>query len=102
MTPYVTVVLTSLIAYLFARNRRRLRTVELARALGRLADLVGTGAIFAVVNVVAAAAIVLGIRGVTDRFVSLYSIADPTWLAVSMLQGCLWRLWHDGRRDVLC
>ena len=101
MAPYVTVILTSLAAYLFALKRRRARTVELARALGRLADLLGTGVVFAVVNLVAAAAIVLGIRGVGDRFVSLYSIADPVWLAVSMLQGCLWRLWHDSRRDAV-
>jgi hypothetical protein len=101
MTPYVTVVLTSLGAYLFAVNRRRLRTVELARALGRLADLVGTGVIFALVNVAVAAGIVLGLRAVTGRFVSLYSVTDPVWLAVSLLQGCLWRLWHDSRQ-ALC
>jgi hypothetical protein len=102
MTPYLTVVLTSLVAYVFARNRRRLRTIELARALGRMADLLGTGVIFALVNVAAAVAIVLGLRAVTDRFVSLYSVADPVWLAVSMLQGCLWRLWHESQRDALC
>jgi len=95
MTPYVTIALTSLVAYLFAVTRLGVRPTELPRALGRLADVVGTGAIFALVNLAAAAGFVLGVRALTGHFLSLYTLDDAVWLTVSMLQGWLWRLWRD-------
>ena len=97
MTPYVTIALTSLVAYLFAVKRLGLRPAALPPALGRLADLVGTGAIFALVNLAAAAGFVLGLRALTGRFLSLYALDDGVWLIVSMLQGWIWRLWRDAR-----
>jgi hypothetical protein len=97
MTPYVTVALTSLVAYLFAVKRRGRRPAGLPAALGRLADLVGTGAIFALVNLAVAAGFVIGLRALTGRFLSLYALDDGVWLVVSTLQGCLWRLWRDSR-----
>jgi hypothetical protein len=95
MTPYVTVALTSLVAYLFAVKRLGLRPADLARALARIADSVGTGLIFTLVNLVAAAALVLGLRALTGRFFSLYTLDDVVWLVVSLLQGWVWRLWRD-------
>ena len=98
MTPYVTIALTSLLAYLFAVKRLGLRPSELPRALGRLADSVGTGLIFALVNLAAAGGVVLVLRAVTGRFLSLYTLDDVVWLVVSMLQGWIWRLWRDAPR----
>jgi hypothetical protein len=98
MTPYVTVALTSLVAYLFAVKRLGLRPADLRGALARLADSVGSGLIFTLVNLAAAVGIVLVLRAVTGRFVSLYALDDVVWLVVSMLQGWIWRLWREAPR----
>jgi hypothetical protein len=95
MTPYLTVVLTSLVAYLLAVKRLGRRPSDLPRALARIADSVGAGVIFALVNLVAAGGLVLGLRALTGRVVSLYPLDDGVWLVVSMLQGWIWRQWRD-------
>ncbi len=97
MTPYMAVALTSLVAYVIAVKRLGWRPSDLGRALGRMAESLGAGVIFAVVNVLAAAGLVLGLRTLTDRFFSLYSLDDLVWLAVSMLQGWAWGLWRDSK-----
>src|SRR5881628_1349721 len=97
MTPYLAVALTSLVAYFIAVKRLGWRPSDLGRALGRMAESLGTGVIFAGVNVLAAAGLVLGLRMLTNRFFSLYSLDDLVWLAVSMLQGWAWGLWRDSK-----
>ncbi len=97
MTPYLAVALTSLVAYFIAVKRLGWRPSDLGRALGRMAESLGTGVIFAVVNVLAAAGLVLGLRMLTNRFFSLYSLDDLVWLSVSMLQGWAWGLWRDSK-----
>src|SRR3989442_15855328 len=94
MTPYLAVALTSLVAYFIAVKRLGWRPTDLGRALGRMAGALGTGGIFAVVNVLAAAGLVLRLRMLTNRFFSLYSLHDLVWLSVSMLQGWAWGLWR--------
>jgi len=91
------VALTSLVAYFIAVKRLGWRPSDLGRALGRMAESLGTGMIFAVVNVLAAAGLVLGLRTLTDRFFSLYSLDDLVWLAVSMQQSWAWGLWRDSK-----
>src|SRR5207245_3129252 len=60
MTPYLAVALTSLVAYLIAVKRLGWRPTDLGRALGRMAESLGTGVIFAVVEVIAAVGLVRG------------------------------------------
>jgi hypothetical protein len=95
MTPYVAVALTSLVAFLVAVRRLGLRASDLPRVLARIADLVGTGLVFALVNLAVAGGFVLALRALTGRFVTLYSLDDVVWLVVSLLQGWIWRLWRD-------
>ena len=97
MTPYMAVVLTSLVAYVIAVKRLGWRPSDLGPALSRMAESLGAGVIFAVVNLLAAAGLALGLRTLTDRFFSLYSLDDLVWLAVSMLQGWAWGLWRDSK-----
>lgn len=95
MSPYMAIALTSLAAYILAVAILGLRPADLARALGRMADLIGAGVIFAFVNVVAGTALVLTLRALTGRFVSLYTLDDVAWLVVSLLQGAVWWLWRN-------
>jgi len=97
MTPYMAVALMSLVAYFIAVKRLGWQPSDLGRALGRVAESLGAGMIFAVVNVLAAAGLVLGLRTLTDRFLSLYSLDDLVWFALSMLQGWVWGLWRDSK-----
>ena len=97
MIPYVAVALTSLVAYLIAVMQLGLRPSDFGRALGRMADSLGTGVIFALLNVLTAAGLVLSLRALTGRFFSFYSLDDLVWLVVSVLQGWVWRLWRDSR-----
>ena len=90
-----TVLLTSLSACVFAVIRLRMPAGGLARALAGMADVVGTGVVFALLNVATGAAAVFALRAATGHFVSLYSLDDVMWVVVSLLQGCLWRLWRD-------
>jgi hypothetical protein len=92
MSPYVAIALTSIIASIMAVTYLGLRPSDLGRALGRMAELVGAGVIFALVNIAAGAALSLIFRALTGRFVSLYALDDLTWLVVSLMQGCLWWL----------
>jgi len=89
------IALTSLVAYIMAVTCLGLRPSDLGRALGRMADLVGAGVIFALVNVAAGAALILALRALTGRFVSLYALDDLAWLVVSLMQGCVWWLWRN-------
>jgi len=95
MTPYLAIALTSLLAYLVAVKRLGRRPADLPRALARVADSLGAGLIFTVVNLAAAGALVLGLRALTGRFFTLYSLDDVVWLVVSLLQGWIWRLWRE-------
>ena len=98
MTAYLIVALTSLVAYLVAVRRLGMRPSDLPRAVAGVADSLGTGVIFTLVNLAAAGALVLGLRALTGRFFTLYSLDDVVWLVVSLLQGWLWRLWRDAPR----
>src|SRR5437879_5759615 len=86
MTPYLAVALTSLVAYFIAVKRLGWRPTDLGRALGRMAESLGTGVIFAVVNVLAAAGLVLGLRMLPDRFFSLYSLDHTVWRLLPLIK----------------
>jgi hypothetical protein len=93
-----TVLLTSLLAGALAVIRLRLSASGLTRALAGLADVVGTGVVFAAFNLATGAAAVFALRVLTGHFVSLYSLDDLMLIVLSLLQGCLWRLWRDASR----
>ena len=54
-------------------------------------------AVFAVINLALAAALILGVRTFTPWFASLYLLDDVMWLIVSLLQGIAWSLWRPDR-----
>jgi len=38
---------------------------------------------------------VLGLRGLTERFVSLYSADDAAWLGLALIQGLVFHWWRE-------
>jgi hypothetical protein len=86
---------TSVSSYLGAVKWLGLSTGSLSTALGNMLDCIGTMLIFVVLNLALGAAVILGVRLVGGRFVSLYLLDDQAWLALSALQGLTWSLWRQ-------
>lgn len=91
------VLATSGAAVALGVRRLHRSTAGLRAALRATLACIGAAAVFAAANLALGTALVLGARIVTGRFVSIYLIDDPTWLAVSLLQGIAWSLWPRGR-----
>jgi hypothetical protein len=90
----IAVAITSLGAYLVGRSQGR-SPAGLRRTLARFLECLGAVAAFAIVNLALGAAMILGVRAVTGRFVSLYLLDDVVWIALSLLQGIAWSLWRE-------
>ena len=86
---------TSVSSYLVASKWLGLSTRNLSTALGNMLDCIGTILIFVVFNLAAGAAVILSVRLVTGKFVSLYFLDDQAWLVLSALQGLTWALWRQ-------
>jgi hypothetical protein len=91
----IAVVITSLGGYLVAVRWRGRSPATLPVALGRLLECLGAVAVFAAINLAVGAAVILGVRMFTARFVSLYLLDDVVWIIVSLVQGIAWSLWRD-------
>ena len=70
----------------------------LRAALRSLLECVGAVAVFAALNLVLGAALIVGLRTLTPWFASLYLLDDVVWVIVSALQGIAWSLWRADRR----
>lgn len=90
------VAVTSLAAGWAVRGRS---SVRLADAVWSTLELVGTATCFLLANLAVGLLIVLGIRGFTPLFVSVYVLNDTTLVALSALQGALFFCWRRGRGD---
>jgi hypothetical protein len=87
--------LTSVCAWFVASRWLRLPTGDLIAAVRRMLDCVGTMIIFTVGNLAVGAALILGLRVLGGRFVSLYVLGDDVWFVLSALQGLTWSLWRQ-------
>jgi hypothetical protein len=63
-------------------------------AVDKMLECIGATLVFTALNVVLAAAIILGLRSLTGAFVSIYVINDVTWLGLSLLQGLTFWWWR--------
>ncbi len=87
-------------ALLVLRRRASLDRTVLRAALLNASECVGVSLVFLFVNVAVEGALVLAIRAVTGRFVSLYYAGDVMIIPLSCLQGivvCWWT--HLSRRE---
>jgi len=91
----VMVGLTSVGTYVVGVAWLRLPAGAINTAIGRVLECVGATLAFAVLNVSLATAVVLTLRAVTGRFVSVYLVNDDTWLAFSLLQGLTFHWWRE-------
>src|SRR3989442_7929467 len=89
------VALTSASAYVIASRWLGLPSAGLWMAIRRLLECLGTAAIFTVVNLSAAAAVILIARVLAGHFMSADLLDDVVWLVVSTLQGLTWALWRQ-------
>lgn len=71
----------------------------LTAALRMTLELVGTAALFLLVNLAVGLTIILWIRSVTAIFVSVYVLNDTALVALSALQGAVFFCWRRGRPD---
>ena len=91
----VLVGLTSIGAYLVGVTWLRFPGRTLRPALDKMLECVGTTLIFVVLNLVLATTIILTMRKLTGRFVSVYVVNDITWLGLSLLQGVTFQWWRE-------
>ena len=87
--------LTSVGGYLIGLMWFRLSGKALRPALGKMLECVGATLLFAVLNVALATALILAMRSLTGRFVTVYVVNDATWLALSLLQGLTFQWWRE-------
>jgi hypothetical protein len=87
--------LTSVGFYLLGARVLGLSARQLPGAVRVMLECVGTIVVFSVVNLVVGAALILGLRLLSGRFVSLYLLEDETWWILSALQGLTWSMWRQ-------
>jgi hypothetical protein len=89
---------TSVGSYLIAVRWGGLSARRLGMAARAVCHCLGVMAIFCVVNLLLGATLIIAVRLITGRFVSLYLLEDVTWWALSALQGLTWSMWRQTRR----
>jgi hypothetical protein len=105
MTEPIIVILagvTSFAALWIGTQWLRLRLGDLAAALGKTLECLGTMLVFFAANAAVGLAAVIGGRSLTGVFVSTYIMSDVAILGISFLQGLLFFCWREtkaGRRD---
>ena len=98
LTLVVIVALTSLGAYVIATRGMGLRRPELPGALLGAHDYLGLVVIFLVGNFALGLAIILGLRGLTHQFVTVYMLNDATLAVLSLLQALVLHCWRTRSR----
>jgi hypothetical protein len=86
--------LTSIGSYLVGVKWLGFPGRALRPAVDKMLECIGATLVFAALNVVLAAAIILVLRSITGTFVSIYVINDVTWLGLSLLQGLTFSWWR--------
>ena len=86
--------LTSLGAYVLATRVAGLRRVDLPGALTETLECLGLVVIFFLANFAVGTALILGLRGLTGRFISVYVVNDAALAILSLLQALVFHRWR--------
>ena len=73
----------------FALNRDKL-----AAALMEMLECLGLTVVFLLINLSAGTALVLGLRTLTGRFISIYWINDTSLVVLSLVQALAFHCWR--------
>ena len=90
--------LTTAASYLLGTRKAGLTARGLFAAATAVAEGVGMGTIFLLLNLGIALAFVLLVRSLTGVFLSAYMLDDVAWPIFSFLQGLLFRAWLSQNR----
>src|SRR3990172_201812 len=88
------VALTSLGAYLAATRFAGLRRADLRGAVMEMLECLGLVVLFFLANFAVGTALILGLRALTGRFVSVYVVDDATLAVLSLLQALVFHRWR--------
>jgi hypothetical protein len=91
--------LTSVAAFVFGSVGLGLSTSRLWLALGKVCEHVGMTLVFSAVNLAVAMCVILAMRSLSGRFISLYLASDTTFLILSWLQALTFQVWREGSRQ---
>jgi len=86
--------LTSLGAYLAATRFAGLRRGDLRGAVMETLECLGLVVIFFLANFAVGTALILALRGLTGRFISVYVVNDATLAVLSLLQALVFHRWR--------
>jgi hypothetical protein len=86
--------LTSLGAYLVATRFAGLRRADLRGAFLETLECLGLVVIFFLANFAVGTALILGLRGLTGRFISVYIVNDATLAILSLFQALVFHRWR--------
>ena len=98
LTLAIIVALTSGGAYLVATRRNGLRRSELPGAVTEALAYLGLAVVFLLANLTVGMALILGLRALTDRFISVYVVNDSTLAILSLLQALILHCWRERPR----
>ena len=94
ITLVIIVGLTSLGAYLAATRFAGLRRAGLRGAVVETLECLGLVVIFFLANFAVGTALILGLRALTGRFISVYIVNDATLAILSLLQALVIHRWR--------
>ena len=87
------IALTSLAAYFVGTRGFGLRRDRLRPATIEALECLGLVVVFLVGNLAAGVALILGLRALTGRFISMYWLNDISVLALSLVQALVLQSW---------
>jgi hypothetical protein len=94
LTLVLIVALTSLGVYLAATRFAGLRRADLHGAVMETLECLGLVVIFFLANFAVGTALILGLRALTGRFISVYIVNDATLTILSVLQALVFLAWR--------
>jgi hypothetical protein len=87
------IALTSLVAYSVGTRGFGLRRDRLTQATLDTLECLGLAVVFLMGNLAAGVALILGLRALTGRFISIYWLDDISVVALSFLQALVLQSW---------
>ncbi|OGK77854.1 MAG: hypothetical protein A2X52_10120 [Candidatus Rokubacteria bacterium GWC2_70_16] len=96
LTLIVIVCLTSVGAYLAGTRFVGLRRTHLKEAAVEAVESLGLAAAFLLANLAVGIALIVGLRTLTGRFISVYVVNDAALAVLSLLQALVFQRWRRG------